>query len=41
MAELPLDAVATHEFPFTEAETAFRQVDEAPAGLLHAALCYE
>jgi hypothetical protein len=33
--------VATHEFPFTEAETAFRQVDEAPAGLLHAALCYE
>jgi len=41
MAELPLEAVATHEFPFTEAETAFRQVDEAPAGLLHAALCYE
>jgi 2-desacetyl-2-hydroxyethyl bacteriochlorophyllide A dehydrogenase len=41
MAELPLDAVATHEFPFTEAETAFRHVDEAPAGLLHAALCYE
>jgi 2-desacetyl-2-hydroxyethyl bacteriochlorophyllide A dehydrogenase len=41
MAELPLDAVATHEFPFTEAEAAFRHVDEAPAGLLHAALCYE
>jgi 2-desacetyl-2-hydroxyethyl bacteriochlorophyllide A dehydrogenase len=41
MAELPLDALATHEFPFTEAETAFRHVDEAPAGLLHAALCYE
>jgi 2-desacetyl-2-hydroxyethyl bacteriochlorophyllide A dehydrogenase len=41
MAELPLDAVATHEFPFTEAETAFRHVDAAPPGLLHAALCYE
>lgn len=41
MAELPLDTVATHEFPFAEAPTAFRHVDEATPGLLHAALCYE
>ena len=41
MADLPLDVVATHEFAFTEAEMAFRQVDAAPEGLLHAALCYE
>jgi len=41
MSELPLGAVATHEFAFTDADTAFRHVDEAAPGLLHAALCYE
>jgi 2-desacetyl-2-hydroxyethyl bacteriochlorophyllide A dehydrogenase len=41
MGELPLDAVATHEFPFAAAETAYRKTDAAEPGLLHAALCYE
>ena len=39
--ELPLDAIATHSFPFPAAAHAFEQVDHPPAGLLHAALCYE
>jgi 2-desacetyl-2-hydroxyethyl bacteriochlorophyllide A dehydrogenase len=41
MRELPLGAVATHQFPFAEAPTAYAQADEASPGLLHAALCYE
>jgi 2-desacetyl-2-hydroxyethyl bacteriochlorophyllide A dehydrogenase len=41
MRELPLGAVATHEFPFAEAQAAYAQADEAIPGLLHAALCYE
>jgi 2-desacetyl-2-hydroxyethyl bacteriochlorophyllide A dehydrogenase len=41
MGELPLDVVATHEFPFADAETAYRQTDAVEPGLLHAALCYE
>jgi 2-desacetyl-2-hydroxyethyl bacteriochlorophyllide A dehydrogenase len=41
MGELPLGVVATHEFPFADAATAFRQADAAEPGLLHAALCYE
>ena len=39
--ELPLEALATHSFPFQEASHAFEQVDSPPPGLLHAALCYE
>jgi 2-desacetyl-2-hydroxyethyl bacteriochlorophyllide A dehydrogenase len=41
MGELPLGALATHEFPFSDAATAYRQADAAEPGLLHAALCYE
>jgi threonine dehydrogenase-like Zn-dependent dehydrogenase len=41
MRELPLGTMATHEFPFAEAPTAYAQADEATPGLLHAALCYE
>lgn len=41
MHELPLDTVATHEFPFAEAPAAYAEADEARPGLLHAALCYE
>jgi len=41
MQELPLDSVATHEFSFADAATAYRQADAAEPGLLHAALCYE
>jgi 2-desacetyl-2-hydroxyethyl bacteriochlorophyllide A dehydrogenase len=41
MRELPLGTVATHEFPFAEAPTAYALADEATPGLLHAALCYE
>jgi threonine dehydrogenase-like Zn-dependent dehydrogenase len=39
--ELPLEALATHSFPFPAAALAFEHVDHPPAGLLHAALCYE
>jgi threonine dehydrogenase-like Zn-dependent dehydrogenase len=41
MRELPLEALATHEFPFTSAAEAYRHVDAPPPGLLHTALCYE
>lgn len=41
LGELPLGAVATHEFAFADAATAYRQTDEGRPGLLHAALCYE
>ncbi len=41
MSELPLDALATHEFPFRDAAVAYRQAEAGPPGLLHAALCYE
>jgi 2-desacetyl-2-hydroxyethyl bacteriochlorophyllide A dehydrogenase len=41
MSELPLDTVATHEFPFADAAAAYRQTDAGAAGLLHTALCYE
>jgi 2-desacetyl-2-hydroxyethyl bacteriochlorophyllide A dehydrogenase len=41
MAQLPLDVLGTHEFPFTDANVAYRHADEAEPGLLHAALCYE
>jgi 2-desacetyl-2-hydroxyethyl bacteriochlorophyllide A dehydrogenase len=41
MGDLPLDKLATHEFPFPEADEAYRQADAGEAGLLQAALCYE
>jgi 2-desacetyl-2-hydroxyethyl bacteriochlorophyllide A dehydrogenase len=41
MGELPLEKLATHEFPFAEAMEAYRQADTGAAGLVHAALCYE
>jgi 2-desacetyl-2-hydroxyethyl bacteriochlorophyllide A dehydrogenase len=41
MGELPLEKLATHEFPLPEAAEAYRQADAGQAGLLHAALCYE
>jgi 2-desacetyl-2-hydroxyethyl bacteriochlorophyllide A dehydrogenase len=40
MGELPLAALATHDFGFQEAEAAYRLLDEGADGLLHAALCY-
>jgi 2-desacetyl-2-hydroxyethyl bacteriochlorophyllide A dehydrogenase len=40
LAELPLDALATHAFAFPDAAAAFAAVDEGAAGLLHAALWY-
>jgi 2-desacetyl-2-hydroxyethyl bacteriochlorophyllide A dehydrogenase len=41
MADLPLEAVATHQFLFNDAPAAYAQADAAAPGLLHAALCYE
>jgi 2-desacetyl-2-hydroxyethyl bacteriochlorophyllide A dehydrogenase len=41
MGELPLQALATHEFRFSDAKAAYQQADAAERGLLHAALCYE
>jgi 2-desacetyl-2-hydroxyethyl bacteriochlorophyllide A dehydrogenase len=38
---LPLETLATHEFPFTEAAAAYAAIDRGDAGLLHAALRYE
>lgn len=40
LEELPLPAVATHEFPLSEAASAFAAIDRAQEGLLHAALWY-
>jgi threonine dehydrogenase-like Zn-dependent dehydrogenase len=40
LAELPLDALATHTFPFDEAARAYAAIDEATPGLIHAALGY-
>ncbi len=41
LIDLPLAALATHEFPFRSAPEAFNLVDRGEPGLLHAALCYE
>jgi len=41
LTELPLTAVATHEFPFAAASDAYAAVDAGVPGLLHAALRYE
>jgi len=38
--ELPLEAVATHEFPLDRASEAFAALDRGEPGLLHAALRY-
>ena len=38
--ELPIAALATHEFAFESAEKAYAEVDRGEAGLLHAALRY-
>lgn len=40
LAELPLGALATHQFPAAEAAGAFAALDRGDAGLLHAALWY-
>ena len=40
LAELPLRALATHEFPVSEAAAAFAAIDRGEEGLLHAALWY-
>jgi 2-desacetyl-2-hydroxyethyl bacteriochlorophyllide A dehydrogenase len=40
LQELPLHALATHEFPFVEASRAFAAVDLCEPGLIHAALRY-
>jgi len=40
LAELPLAALATHEFPVEEAAGAFAAVDRGEEGLMHAALWY-
>lgn len=40
LATLPVDALATHEFPFAGAADAFAAVDRGEPGLVHAALCY-
>jgi 2-desacetyl-2-hydroxyethyl bacteriochlorophyllide A dehydrogenase len=40
MDELPLDRLATHQFPLAEAGAAFAAVDRGDEGLLHAALWY-
>lgn len=41
LAELPLANIATHEFRFADASTAYAAVDEPRPGLVHAALVYE
>jgi 2-desacetyl-2-hydroxyethyl bacteriochlorophyllide A dehydrogenase len=41
LAELPLDVLATSEFPFADAAGAYAAVDRGEPGLLHAALRYE
>ncbi len=40
LRELPLSALATHEFPFEQAEEAYAAIDRGEEGLVHAALRY-
>lgn len=39
--QLPVEALATHEFPFTSAASAYGAIDRGEKGLIHAALSYE
>ena len=41
MKELPLDLLATHEFPLPQVSRAFRAVDSSTEGLIHAAINYQ
>ncbi len=41
LAELPLDELCTHIFPFAQAAEAFRTVDQSPPDLMHAVLNYD
>lgn len=41
MKELPMDLLATHEFPLPEVSRAFRAVDSSIDGLIHAAINYQ
>jgi 2-desacetyl-2-hydroxyethyl bacteriochlorophyllide A dehydrogenase len=41
LAELPLDALATHEFPFEQAPRAYEAIDRGEHGLIHATLRYQ
>ena len=38
--ELPLGALATHEFPFERAADAYAAIDRGEPGLIHATLRY-
>lgn len=41
MEELPLDLLATHEFPLPQVSRAFQAVDSSTDGLIHAAINYQ
>ena len=41
LAELPLDALATHTFPLRDAAAAFAALDRGDEGIVHIALSYE
>jgi 2-desacetyl-2-hydroxyethyl bacteriochlorophyllide A dehydrogenase len=41
LKELPLEPLASHEFPLSEVSTAFRAVDSSTDGLIHAAINYQ
>ena len=41
MKELPLDLLATHEFPLPQVSRAFHAVDSSTDGLIHAAINYQ
>jgi threonine dehydrogenase-like Zn-dependent dehydrogenase len=40
MRELPLDVLATHTYPISDAARAFEAIDRREPGLIHAALVY-
>jgi hypothetical protein len=41
LQELPLEPLASHEFPLSEVSSAFRAVDSSTDGLIHAAINYQ